>query len=347
MARTDRRTAGTRTLGGARRRRAFAIGALALVGLFGFNGVATAAEETTPPTETPAPLPTPEPSPTPEPTAPEPVPTPSPAPDPTPAPSPTPSPAPSPTPSPAPGPTPPPASGGAPRQLDLFVMAGFRYQDPNYAACTATSVQDMLNFIAAARSGAPGFRWSPTRSASMRDAILAWERRNDTMAGGVGSDPHGWRNALNFYGWGPSRLAAGARVYEDKSFRSYDEAMKSTVRAIIATRKPVGLLAWRGRHAQMITGYSGLVGDPFEKDADGRYTNRFSVSALYVSDPLKSSGTVDRRLGYETLRSTTNYRLRVQRFYETDSPYDDRLTHGYRRSVDEWYARFVLVVPIV
>ena len=42
-----------------------------------------------------------------------------------------------------------------------------------------------------------------------------------------------------------------------------------------------------------------------------------------------------------------NYRLRFQRFYETDSRLDDAYTPGVsacRRS--EWYKRFVLVLPI-
>ena len=44
--------------------------------------------------------------------------------------------------------------------------------------------------------------------------------------------------------------------------------MKAAVRALVATGKPVGLLGWRGAHAQMITGYYGLIGDPFARDAD-------------------------------------------------------------------------------
>ena len=69
----------------------------------------------------------------------------------------------------------------------------------------------MLNFIALRGSGGEGFGWLPTLSATVRDQILAWERSHDTLAGGRGSDPHGWRNALNYYGWGEAALWAGAR----------------------------------------------------------------------------------------------------------------------------------------
>jgi len=93
---------------------------------------------------------------------------------------------------------------------------------------------------------------------------MSWKRgSHDTMTGGLGSDPHGWRNALNYYGWGSGTLVAGTRVYDDVAFSSYDGAMRATLRALIATGKPVGVLGWRGGHAQMISGYYGLVGDPF------------------------------------------------------------------------------------
>jgi len=214
------------------------------------------------------------------------------------------------------------------------------------AACTATSVRSMLNFIAARSTGGDGFIWQPTVWGSIRDKILAWQRTHDTLVGGRGSDPHGWRNALNYYGWGAEALVAGARVYDDFAYTSYDGAMKAAVRALILTGKPVGLLGWRGAHAQMITGYYGLVGNPFAKDDAGRYRNAFSVAGFYMTDPLRRSRVVNRTIRYTTLRSTSNYRIRFQRYYETDSRYDDPYTPGYRRSRDEWYRRFVVILPV-
>ena len=100
-----------------------------------------------------------------------------------------------------------------PASLNLFNAAGFRYQDPNYYACTATSVMDMLNFDQPSRAPAGrGFRWEVRLgSAAAGDSILAWERTHDALAGGNGSDPHGWRNALNYYGWGGAHLGASGR----------------------------------------------------------------------------------------------------------------------------------------
>jgi len=230
--------------------------------------------------------------------------------------------------------------------MNLFVASGFRYQDPNMAACTATSVRSMLNFISLRSTGGEGFVWQPTVWGSVRDRILAWQRTHDTLVGGRGSDPHGWRNALNYYGWGETALYAGSRVYEDVPFNSFDGAMKAAVRALIVTGKPVGVLGWRGAHAQMITGYFGLVGDPFAKDANGRWANRFSVRGFYLTDPLRRSRIVDRGVTYTALRRSRDYRLRFQRYYERDSIYDDPYTPGYRQARSEWYKRFVLILPI-
>ena len=242
----------------------------------------------------------------------------------------------------------PPGSGdriSVPSSLNLFVSSGFRFQDTNYYACTATSAQDMLNFIDLADRGGTGFRWMMSLSATRRDAILAWERTHDTLAGGNGSDPHGWRNALNYYGWGSATLYTNERVYEDYAFSSYARAVKAAVRAMIRYRKPVGIAAWRGTHAHMLTGYDGLQGDPFARDAAGKYTNAFSIAAVYLTDPLKASAVVNKRITYWALGSTTNTRIRFRPYYETDSPYDDSYTTGWVRARDEWYGRWVIVAP--
>lgn len=265
------------------------------------------------------------------------------------------SPATTPTPEPTPAPAATPAGGPLgttpprplpPRAMNTFVASGFRHQDPNLSACTATSVRSMLNFIGMRATGGDGFIWRPTNAGSVRDRILAWQRSHDTLVGGRGSDPHGWRNALNYYGWGAGTLVAGARVYDDFAYTSYDAAMNAAIRALIWHGKPVGILGWRGTHAQMITGYYGLVGNPFARDAAGEYRNAFSVAGFYVTDPLRRSNVVDRPIRYSTLRTTTNYRIRFQRYYETDSGYDDPYTPGYRQSRDEWYRRFVVVLPV-
>ena len=105
---------------------------------------------------------------------------------------------------------------------------------------------------------------------------------------------HGWRNALNFFGWGSSALQAGSRVYDDFSFTSYRSAMKAAVRAMISTRKPVAMAAWAGRHAVMITGYYDLKGDPFAKDGAGRYSERVHRRGLLPERPAQERRSEER-----------------------------------------------------
>lgn len=230
--------------------------------------------------------------------------------------------------------------------MNLFVASGFAFQDPNMSACTATAARSMLNFVGLRRTGGATFGWSVTNSGAMRDQLLAWERAHDTLPGGTGSDPHGWRNALNYFGWGAATLTAGSRVYDDRAYATFGGAMRAAVRQLVRTRKPVGLLGWRGTHAQMLTGYYGLSGNPFARDSTGNYRNTFTVTGFYITDPLRKSNIVNRAVRWSTLRYTTNYRLRFQRYYERDSTQDDPYTPGIIRARDEWYKKFVLIMPI-
>jgi hypothetical protein len=205
---------------------------------------------------------------------------------------------------------------------------------------------DMLNFVALTRRGGSTFRWRTTLSGVTRDSMLQWARSHDTLAGGQGSDPHGWRNMLNYYGWGSGALWVGRRVYEDYGHPTYDAAIKHAVRSMVQYRKPVGLLAWAGQHAQMVVGYYGLKGNVFAKDSAGRYTNNFTVAGVYLADPLRSQGIVNTRIAYGTLKYTSNLRLRFRQYREYDSPYDDPYTAGIRASRLEWYGKYVIVAPV-
>jgi hypothetical protein len=311
------------------------------------------------PTPTPTPVATPEATPTPtvEPTPPPtatPTPTPVATPEATPAPpAPAPTPAPTPEAAPAPAPTPAPTPtpvwtrpAVSPARFNLFNPAAFLYQDPNPNACTATSTQVMLNLIASAGSGGAGFAWQHTVDGGTRDAVLEWERVNDTLPAGRGSDPHGWRNALNAFGWTGTAMGQGSRVYEDVAYRSFDAAVKDAVRAMLATGKPAGILGWRGRHAVFITGYYGLKGNPFAVNRRGQYTNAFRVAGVFLTDPLASSGIVNRRVSYATFRSSRSIRLRFAPYLERDSRLNDPYTAGAGEAWREWYRRYVVILPV-
>jgi len=234
----------------------------------------------------------------------------------------------------------------APQSLNLFHPHRFVFEDPNPFACTSASVMSMLNFVLAEGSGGTGFRWVGVHSGSARDAILRWERTHDTLVGGRGSDPHGWRNALNYFGWGPGALGAGSRFYNDAAYRTFDAAIKDAVRALVRTHRPIGMLARAGKHADVITGYYGLRGQPFARDASGHFTDTFTVGGVFLSDPFRSDGIVNMKVGYERLRTIRNSLIRFKPYLETDSPLDDRYTPGVRPSTSEWHGKFVLILPI-
>ncbi|HET7702182.1 MAG TPA: hypothetical protein VFK35_02195 [Candidatus Limnocylindrales bacterium] len=248
-----------------------------------------------------------------------------------------------------------PASAGAATtwRMNLYRSGGMVYQDPYYTACTAAAAMMMLNFTAMAGDGGDRFRWTPYRyhrTPDPRDyrdmtSILYFARAHDTLAAGrPGSDPHGWRNALNYYGWGSSAMTDPTkRVYDDLPYASFDGALKGAVRAIARFRKPVGMLGWAGGHAQVITGYVVTGEDP-------RISTNFTVNGLYLSDPLRSDAIVNKYLSRTSLLSGST-RYRFQSYRETDSPLDDPYSAGWRRSSvasmsSEWYRRWVIIAPI-
>lgn len=233
-----------------------------------------------------------------------------------------------------------------PTQIDLFVADGFRFQDPNMTACTAASVMDMLNFVALGGTGGDAFDWRLSLSDTRQSQILAWEQAHDTMKASIGSDVHGWRNALNAFGWGAATLWEGQRIYDERMYGAYDTAVKDAVRAIASTRKPVAMLGWAGDHAQMITGYYGLAGDPFAMDDTGRYINTFTVGGFYIADPLRADAIVDRAVSYSTLQTTSNLRLRFRPYANQDSTLDDPYSPGIIAGWREWYGKYVLIVPL-
>jgi hypothetical protein len=252
--------------------------------------------------------------------------------------------------------TPGPAIAETTWTTNLYNWRAFLYQDPYASACTAASAMMMLNVIAYRNAGGEAFRWTPyrvknnkTNSADHRDmtSILSMERGHDTLSLlGSGSDAHGWGNALNYYGWGLAAMKDPAQsVYDDLEFSTYDKAVHAAVRAIAQFGMPVGIVGWAGRHAQVMTGYVVDGEDPAISDA-------FTVRYVYLSDPLYKDHLVNVRISNSSFKAGA-LRLRFQPYRETDSPYDDPYTTGFKRSSvsptrgpSEWYHRWVILAPI-
>jgi hypothetical protein len=71
--------------------------------------------------------------------------------------------------------------------------------------------------------------------------------------------------------------AYGAPGYEVRAYKSRTLALRDAARAIKTTRSPVILLAWRGAHTWVMTGY--------KADADPVLFNNAKVSGAYILDP--------------------------------------------------------------
>lgn len=195
----------------------------------------------------------------------------------------------------------------------------------------------MLNFIANAGSGGLGFRWKRNITYASQKSMLWWGRRHQTQVMyHPGIDPHGWRNILNYYGWG-SYTNRYLVVYQDVAYSSYTTAVKAAVIAMARTSKPVGILGWAGGHAQFLNGYVAVGENP-------AVSTNFTVAAVYLTDPLRSDHMRNTKISMRSFQTgSRTYKFTAYRF--TDSPYDDPYTPGRRASYLEWAKRWVIIAP--
>lgn len=82
--------------------------------------------------------------------------------------------------------------------------------------------------------------------------------------------------------WGPSAMvlaleAYGAPGYQVRAYQTREDALRDAAVAIQTTGSPVILLAWRGAHTWVMTG--------FRADADPQVFNDATVEGTYILDP--------------------------------------------------------------
>ena len=173
----------------------------------------------------------------------------------------------SPTIAPTPSPTVVRSLGPVPQEPEPFAMN--LYAKGDYVAqytfewCVGASLQMALNMA------------TEDSRTSRADQERLWEMARDRSFSPLGgANPRGWTAALNDLGIGPYRLV---------SLPTFDEAVKLAAESIRATRRPVGLVMWRGRHAWVMSG--------FESTADPRRFDEFDVTGIRVLDPLYPHGS--------------------------------------------------------
>ena len=90
-----------------------------------------------------------------------------------------------------------------------------------------------------------------------------------------------WRDSHNG-GWGPAAIAEaladnGVSGYEVRAYRTRDLALRDSAIALSKTRAPVILIAWRGAHTWVMTGY--------RADADPTVFRNATITGAYIYDP--------------------------------------------------------------
>jgi hypothetical protein len=90
-----------------------------------------------------------------------------------------------------------------------------------------------------------------------------------------------WDDSHN-YDWGPAAMASaleayGAPGYEVRAYESRGDALRGAAVAIEKTGSPAILLAWKGAHTWVMTG--------FRADADPALFDRVHINGTYILDP--------------------------------------------------------------
>lgn len=149
-----------------------------------------------------------------------------------------------------------PVAAGEPFRINLYHRNDFVSQATK-KQCVAGAMQTMLNIALPGNDGSAAFQ--------KRLAKLA-KKLSEARDGGT--EPLGWARGLEELGAGP---------YEVRVVDTRKEAVRVAALALRETRRPVGLLAWRGAHAWVMHG--------FVADRDPALAEDFTVSGLYISDP--------------------------------------------------------------
>ena len=138
----------------------------------------------------------------------------------------------------------------------------------------------------------------------------------------------------------PSTGMAGVRCgptsTRTASIETFEDAAWRVVADLARTRKPVGILAWSGSHAQFVTGYVATGADP-------RVSDNFRVDAVYVTDPWEPDGIRNELVPYATWRNgplDVRFAPYWQKDYTGRDPIDGQVGHV------EWRGKYVIEEPL-
>ena len=181
---------------------------------------------------------------------------------PTPVPTATPSLKPGDSPAPTPEPTPKPTPKPKPKPVDVNIV-----RDPNSVFahelrpdwCAPAGVQSVLAILGRVNT-------SDDTQREIAGRVHEWEAYSDSHNGE----------------WGPGAMALaldayGAPGYEVRAFETMTYALRDAAAAIKKTKSPAILLAWRGAHTWVMTGY--------RADSDPATFRNARIDGAYILDP--------------------------------------------------------------
>ncbi len=228
----------------------------------------------------------------------------------------------------------------------VFDFGSLRYQNPSFTACTGANTLSMLNMIyeldhrpgfmpSAVQAAQPRLIWRPNTSYSKQQQVYYWIRNHmGQTADKEGADPHGWRNALNYFGWGSMK----AGVYSDQAYSTFDQAARAAVMELALSNEPIGLVTWYGSHAQIVTGYLVYGADPRTGSTD------FTIEGVYLTDPAREKKHTNFFVPLKTWRGG-DPEVSLTPYKQSDSVFRDPIDG--RVGKKEWSGKYVIVGPIV
>ena len=126
--------------------------------------------------------------------------------------------------------------------------------------------------------------WCAPAGVAIVLAIMGKGAPTDARETELASRIHEWETYPDSHNldWGPSAMvkalaAYGVPGYQVVAYESRADALRGAARAIASTRSPAILLAWRGAHTWVMTGY--------RANADPLVFDDAKVSGTYILDP--------------------------------------------------------------
>ena len=126
--------------------------------------------------------------------------------------------------------------------------------------------------------------WCASAAVQITLAVLGRADTSDAFQRKLQGRVREWESYADSHNgdWGPSAMALaldayGAKGYEVRAYETRQGALRDAAKAIEMTGAPVILLAWRGAHAWVMTG--------FRADADPAIFSNAKISGAYILDP--------------------------------------------------------------